>query len=155
METVATPTVVTKTVTVPVPPSITSASTCPGPVNRGTGASAFEGSWRRHASQLVLQRDTATSALMMGASAVDSENWRVDWTHDECDSRKVVVTLLERTALYGTGVDGELDEGKTFGLEFGTSSIGTSVIVTTGLGDDPGVYTWCGADSGPVPECGA
>ncbi|MGU3435794.1 hypothetical protein ACNHUS_22590 [Actinomycetes bacterium M1A6_2h] len=153
-----TPTVETKTVTVvetaTADPTTSDVQACPGPPRRGTGASAFEGSWQRHASQLVLQRDTSTSTLTTGASAVDTENWRVDWTQDECDSNEIIVTLLDRTALYGSGVDGDLFQGKTFRATFGTGPDYTTTLVTSGVGDAPGVYTWCRSGES-APECGA
>jgi hypothetical protein len=135
------------------PPS-PSADPCPGGRNRGTGASAFEGNWQRHESQLDLEREHGTSTLAIGASAVDTENWRVDWTQDECDSGEIVVTLLDRTAIYGSGVGGDLYEGKTFTARLGLGAGYVTVLNTNGLGDAPGQYTWCRSGES-VPECGA
>lgn len=66
----------------------------------------------------------------------------------------VVVTLVQRTFLVGDGLGGTLYEGKTFEASPSIGYDDTRVLMTYGLGDSPGVSTWCRSGQG-VPECGA
>ncbi|MGV8875517.1 MAG: hypothetical protein ACOH2Q_23540 [Rhodococcus sp. (in: high G+C Gram-positive bacteria)] len=116
-----------------------------------TGASNVLGHWQRHASTLDLEDVPPMSTLSMGASCCDTENWSVTWTPTPSG---VNVTLLARTFLAGSGVDGMLYEGKSFSAKPTIGYNGTPVLITYGLGDDPGISTWCRSGQG-VPECGA
>ncbi len=118
-------------------------------------APTLVGDWQRHASVLHLDPDPASSTFTTGTSCCDVETWTATWTPIGANGDDgVVVTLVQRTFLSGDGLGGSLYEGGTFEASPSIGYNGTRVLMTYGLGDAPGVLTWCRSGQG-VPECGA
>lgn len=105
------------------------------PTGHGTGASEYLGDWQRHASSLSIDGvdggGDQVGTLMMGAGAADTEEWAFTWT---AESGVVTGTLTDQINLTGAGV-GDLQSGHTFTATPQTDSAGTTVLVTSGLGD--------------------
>lgn len=144
LPTETTDTTVDQTSTLQPAPTTTPVTTPAG------GRSDYVGHFQRHESTLDLASG-GSGKLLMGASAVDGENWTVTWQPSDPG---VAITLDRRSALYGRGLEAGLEPGQSFSARFTTGETGSRVLRTGPIGPQISDQIWCSI-GGPSPECGA